>query len=121
MCYVCRKDIGKESYAHFCDHFRSIPGAKCTKCKKCDLYKIAPDDEAVQLAAAKAKTQYLKAHPEVAHNTNIVIGPKSALDKLGKRFGWLSYGVFNQHTVLLAEMKQELVIWCLEQGLQFIV
>lgn len=54
------------------------------QCKKCDLYKTAPDDEAVQLAAAKAKTQYLQAHPEVARNTNIVIGPKSAFDRLGK-------------------------------------
>ncbi|KAG2228520.1 hypothetical protein INT48_007793 [Thamnidium elegans] len=102
MCYVCRKDIGKESYAHFCDHFRDIPGTKCTQCKKCDLYKTAPDDEAVQLAATKAKTQYLQAHPEVARNTNIVIGPKSALDRLDG-------------------LRQEFVIMCLERGLQYIV
>lgn len=84
MCYVCRKDIGKESYAHFCDHFRERPNSKCTKCKKCDLYKTAPEDELVQQAASKAKNQYLKAHPEVAHNANIIIGPKHTLDKLGK-------------------------------------
>lgn len=24
QCFTCRKDIGKESYSHFCDHFRAV-------------------------------------------------------------------------------------------------
>jgi hypothetical protein len=79
-----------ESYAHFCDHFRERPGTNCTRCKKCDLYKTAPDDEAVQAAATKAKSQYLKAHPEVAVVApHTVIGPKNTLDKLGNYNGIL--------------------------------
>lgn len=75
-----------ESYGHFCQHFRARPGSKCTNCKKCDLYKTAPDDEAVQLAATRARNQYLQAHPDI-HTTNLVIGPKKTLDKLGKSNG----------------------------------
>jgi hypothetical protein len=46
------------------------------------LYKTDPEDEAIQNAATKARNQYLQAHPDVAHS-NIVIGPKSTLHKLG--------------------------------------
>ncbi|KAG4304377.1 hypothetical protein PORY_002087 [Pneumocystis oryctolagi] len=56
MCYICRKNIKKESYAHFCDHFRSIPGEKCTECTKCDLYKVNDDIAAI---AEKATKEYL--------------------------------------------------------------
>ncbi|KAI7875831.1 uncharacterized protein EV154DRAFT_526343 [Mucor mucedo] len=101
MCYICRKDIGEESYNHFCQHFRARPGSNCSSCNKCDLYKTAPDDEAVQLAATRAKNQYLQAHPDI-HTTNLVIGPKRTLDRL-------------------VELRQELVITCLEKGLQYIV
>jgi hypothetical protein len=76
-----------ESYAHFCDHFREVPGRPCDQCKKCDLYKTDPEDEAVRKAAARAKREYLLAHPEVAqqaqHTDAIVIGPPSTLDRLG--------------------------------------
>ncbi|CAO3674489.1 unnamed protein product [Umbelopsis vinacea] len=65
MCYVCRKDIGKESYAHFCQHFRELPGRSCTECTKCDLYKTESEDLSVRRAARKAKQEYLAAHPDV--------------------------------------------------------
>ncbi|KAI8884855.1 hypothetical protein K501DRAFT_284663 [Backusella circina FSU 941] len=105
MCYVCRKDIGKESYRHFCEHFRDRPGTKCTQCKKCDLYKTDPEDEAVQLAATRARKQYLQAHPEVAKqlpNNQIPIGPQKSLDKF-------------------VEWKQEFIVSCLERGLDWLV
>ncbi|RCH82248.1 hypothetical protein CU098_004045, partial [Rhizopus stolonifer] len=101
MCYVCRKDIGKESYDHFCSHFRAIPGSKCNACNKCDLYKTEPENEAVQKAADRAKRQYIQAHPEIA-SSDMLIGPASAMDKLG-------------------DWKQQTTLWILEKGLNLIV
>lgn len=121
MCYVCRKDIGKgelliivpdlcdsslfttESYSHFCQHFRDRPGTACNQCNKCDLYKTDPEDELVQRASARARNQYLQAHPQAANQTNnIRIGPKTTMDKM-------------------EEYKQACVLWCLERGLELIV
>ncbi|OBZ87452.1 hypothetical protein A0J61_04488 [Choanephora cucurbitarum] len=101
MCYICRKDIGKESYAHFCDHFRSIPGSKCTQCNRCDLYKTDSDDEAVSKAAERAKAQYLLAHPEVVH-PDVSIGPAGSLERF-------------------VQMKQNAVLWLLERGVERLV
>ncbi|QSL67160.1 hypothetical protein MERGE_001549 [Pneumocystis wakefieldiae] len=58
MCYICRKNIKKESYAHFCNHFRSIPGKKCVECTKCDLYKV---DDNIAEVAERATKEYLLA------------------------------------------------------------
>lgn len=121
MCYVCRKDIGKgelliiapdlydsslfttESYSHFCQHFRDRPGTACNQCNKCDLYKTDPEDELVQRASARARNQYLQAHPQAANQTNnIRIGPKTTMDKM-------------------EEYKQACILWCLERGLELIV
>ncbi|CAJ0918098.1 19894_t:CDS:2 [Entrophospora sp. SA101] len=78
MCYLCRKDLRQESYAHFCDHFRPIPGQKCKKCNKCDLYKTEDEEKVVKEAAAKARAEYIKLHPE-ARDVNLLentaIGP----------------------------------------------
>lgn len=63
MCHLCRKDIRKEKYGHFCDHFRPIPGP-CQKCTKCDLYKSKEDRQAVLEAAEKAKSEWIRRHPD---------------------------------------------------------
>ncbi|ORX52667.1 hypothetical protein DM01DRAFT_1408005 [Hesseltinella vesiculosa] len=84
MCYVCRKHIGKESYGHFCDHFRETPGP-CKKCKRCDLYKTDPEEQTVQQAALHARREYMNAHPSVAPQMRITIGPQSRLDQIRKR------------------------------------
>jgi hypothetical protein len=76
-----------ESYKHFCDHFRAIPGSKCTKCTKCDLYKTDPEDQAIQSAAEKARCQYLQAHPEIRQkipNHTIQIGPMNRMERLSE-------------------------------------
>ena len=57
LCYVCRMDIRKEGYQHFCKHFRQIPGA-CRECSKCDLYKIEPESLTLRKAAALAKSDF---------------------------------------------------------------
>ncbi|CCJ30180.1 unnamed protein product, partial [Pneumocystis jirovecii] len=54
--YVIWKNIKKESYAHFCDHFRPVPGKKCTECTKCDLYKV---DDDIAGVAKRATKEYL--------------------------------------------------------------
>ncbi|KAI8060579.1 hypothetical protein BC940DRAFT_311660 [Gongronella butleri] len=104
MCYVCRKDIGKESYAHFCDHFRGErPGAPCDQCNKCDLYKTDPEDHAVQQAAARARREYLNTHPDVAPQLPIAaIGPKSRLDCIG-------------------EWTHESVLWVLQHSMDWLI
>ncbi|KAI9301843.1 hypothetical protein BJ944DRAFT_251988 [Cunninghamella echinulata] len=104
MCYVCRKDIKKESYAHFCQHFRDLPGSPCSKCKKCDLYKTTPEDQAVKKAANNARREYLEAHPDVARQIPLddIIGPKSTLNKID-------------------EWKHESIIWFLQSGMNILV
>jgi hypothetical protein len=88
MCYVCRKDIGKESYAHFCQHFRELPGRACGECSKCDLYKTESEDLAVRRAARKARQEYLAAHPEVQNqmerSDDYAIGPPTATEAICK-------------------------------------
>eukprot|EP00158_Paraphelidium_tribonemae_P005646 Partr_v1_DN27443_c0_g1_i7_m72071 putative Ring finger protein len=59
ICYICRQDIRQEGYAHFCQHFRAVPG-KCTKCTKCDLWK-SPDEEALIYQAAQEARQRFNA------------------------------------------------------------
>ncbi|RIB02557.1 hypothetical protein C2G38_2049976 [Gigaspora rosea] len=78
MCYLCRKDLRQESYAHFCDHFRPIPGQKCKKCTKCDLYKTEDEEKVIKEAAAKARAEFIKTHPEAREANllqNAAIGP----------------------------------------------
>ncbi|CAO3689124.1 unnamed protein product [Umbelopsis ramanniana] len=86
MCYVCRKDIGKESYSHFCQHFREVPGRSCAECSKCDLYKTESDDSSVRAAARKARKEYLAAHPEVLQHMDKAdvptIGPPTATEAI---------------------------------------
>lgn len=62
MCYICRADIRKEKYQHFCQHFRLIPGAPCTECEKCDLYAQEDETSAIKDAAQKAEEQYFREH-----------------------------------------------------------
>lgn len=61
-----------------CDHFRPIPGQKCKKCNKCDLYKTEDEEKVIKEAATKARNEFLKSHPE-ARGVNLlennVIGP----------------------------------------------
>ncbi len=58
MCYVCRKEVGEESYRHFCEHFRPNPGVACTVCAKCDLYKVESEEAAVKRAELQAKREW---------------------------------------------------------------
>ncbi|OCT51115.1 RING finger protein [Cladophialophora carrionii] len=63
MCYLCRKNIGKagnnteggEGYRHFCEHFRPMPGQRCTECDKCDLYRAEDEDMMVKKAGEEAE------------------------------------------------------------------
>jgi TRIAD3 protein (E3 ubiquitin-protein ligase RNF216) len=41
MCYICRADINKEQYNHFCQKFECLHKT----CKKCGLYSDAVDDD----------------------------------------------------------------------------
>ncbi|KAJ1950836.1 hypothetical protein IWQ62_006501, partial [Dispira parvispora] len=60
MCYICRRDIAKESYNHFCQHFRIIPGSACQECNKCDLYRCEDEQTARKQAAERAQQEYLR-------------------------------------------------------------
>lgn len=58
MCYVCRQEIGKESYTHFCQHFRQRPGEPCRECDRCDLYKVEDEEHMVREAALRAEKEW---------------------------------------------------------------
>ena len=58
MCYCCRKDIRQESYSHFCQHFRAVPGP-CTKCNRCDLWKSPDEEKIIMEAAEHARQQFM--------------------------------------------------------------
>lgn len=60
MCYVCRKELGAEGYAHFCQHFRQDPGKACTECDKCDLYKTEDEEMVVKRAKVAAEKEWLE-------------------------------------------------------------
>jgi hypothetical protein len=66
MCYVCRQDIGKEKYAHFCEHFRLVPGTQCTQCTKCDLYQKEADHVVVRQAAIEAEKEWRLRNPDAS-------------------------------------------------------
>lgn len=58
MCYICRNEITSTvGYAHFCQHFRVVPG-RCTECQKCDLYAEEDEEEAIRLAVETAELQW---------------------------------------------------------------
>lgn len=63
MCYICRKNIGGdakegEGYRHFCEHFRPLPGRRCTECAKCDLYAGEDEDKAAREAGVRAEREW---------------------------------------------------------------
>jgi len=58
MCYICRSDIGKEGYMHFCQHFRAEPGMKCAECERCDLYLEEEEKEVLERARARAVSEW---------------------------------------------------------------
>lgn len=60
MCYVCRKELGPEGYAHFCQHFRQDPGKSCVECDKCDLYKTEDEEKVVKQAKDAAEKEWLE-------------------------------------------------------------
>src|SRR5437879_1064547 len=58
--YVCRAEIGSESYKHFCQHFRQVPGTPCDECDRCDLYVQEDEAAAIDHAAEKAEAEYFR-------------------------------------------------------------
>jgi len=57
MCYVCRNEIGKEGYGHFCQHFREL-GGRCKECDRCDLYIVEDEEAVVRRAAERAEKEW---------------------------------------------------------------
>ncbi|KAI9836502.1 MAG: hypothetical protein M1837_003311 [Sclerophora amabilis] len=58
MCYVCRKEIGKDGYRHFCEHFRPDGGRACRECDKCDLYRCEDEATAIKRAGKEAEREW---------------------------------------------------------------
>jgi len=57
MCYLCRADISKDGYQHFCQHFR-VAGGACKECEKCDLYRNEDDVVVIKKAREKAEKEW---------------------------------------------------------------
>ncbi|KAI9756658.1 MAG: ergosterol biosynthesis protein [Chaenotheca gracillima] len=58
MCYVCRKEIGKDGYRHFCEHFRPDGDRLCRECDKCDLYRCEDEATAIRNAGNDAEREW---------------------------------------------------------------
>lgn len=113
MCYLCRKNIGKtgdnegaEGYRHFCEHFRPVPGVKCTQCEKCDLYKNEEEDILVRKAGEEAERAWRdregmknevsrKEVESLKIDHNGVVGRTNVWDKL-RRGDWTLQGMVNE-------------------------
>lgn len=72
MCYVCRQEIGREGYGHFCQHFRAA-GGRCVECDRCDLYIVEDEEGTIRRAAVQAEKDWLQREGK----------SKDADDKLG--------------------------------------
>ncbi|KAK5658237.1 hypothetical protein OQA88_2212 [Cercophora sp. LCS_1] len=59
MCYVCRKDIEKDGYTHYCQHFRpeGDPTA-CDQCTKCNLWESENTEEILEQAKEEAERKW---------------------------------------------------------------
>ncbi|PVI05630.1 hypothetical protein DM02DRAFT_610616 [Periconia macrospinosa] len=58
MCYLCRKGLKVEGYTHFCQHFRAVPGERCSECEKCDLYRVEDEERVVGRARERAEREW---------------------------------------------------------------
>ncbi|KAI5777818.1 hypothetical protein EDC01DRAFT_759314 [Geopyxis carbonaria] len=58
MCYICRADVREVGYAHFCQHFRQVPGRPCAECRRCDLYVVEDETEKVRRAGVRGEEAY---------------------------------------------------------------
>lgn len=65
MCYVCRTEIGKEGYGHFCQHFRER-GGRCIECDRCDLYVVEDEEGVIRRAAQRAEKEWLEREGKAA-------------------------------------------------------
>jgi len=109
MCYLCRADIKRESYQHFCQHFRQKPGTGCTECDKCDLYIQEDESRIIKLAAQKAAQEYYTKNNLVS-NINFKPGSKVAgvrVDTRAKKGSeYVSIGSSNTFQDFLATINQ---------------
>ncbi|RYP48602.1 hypothetical protein DL769_011190 [Monosporascus sp. CRB-8-3] len=56
MCYVCRADIGRDGYRHFCQHFRPEgDGSPCQECRRCNLWQSEDTDAVLRQAREDAE------------------------------------------------------------------
>ncbi|EAU37184.1 conserved hypothetical protein [Aspergillus terreus NIH2624] len=47
-----------EGYHHFCEHFRVLPGARCTQCSKCELYQDEDEETVARRAGEQAEREW---------------------------------------------------------------
>ena len=62
ICYKCSQDITAVGYAHFCNHFRPIPGSSCSECDACDLYDKYSQRELAIQAGIQAEQNWRNQH-----------------------------------------------------------
>ena len=97
MCYVCRNEIGKEGYSHFCQHFREQRG-RCRECDRCDLYAVEDEEAVTRRAAERAEREWSEAEGAKASGTP---GAGAGdLDAWGRKLGLVKEEV-------LSGMRQE--------------
>ncbi|KAJ9629901.1 hypothetical protein H2203_002286 [Taxawa tesnikishii (nom. ined.)] len=89
MCYVCRSEIGKEGYTHFCQHFRER-GGRCAECDRCDLYVTEDEDVVLRRAAERAEKEWMEVEGrELRLRKGKQPGPKGKMGRELRGWGWI--------------------------------
>ncbi|CAI6337406.1 unnamed protein product [Periconia digitata] len=93
MCYICRKGLKVEGYAHFCQHFRAIPGQACTECQKCDLYRVEDEERVVARARESAEKEWWGLQGDGAGGDGQGEKSEAGKMKLGEKAGKNRHGL----------------------------
>ena len=67
MCYLCKADVTKDTYSHFCSHFRPM-GGPCTACERCELYREVDEEKVIAETRRQAEREWWAVQQEEVAN-----------------------------------------------------
>ena len=88
MCYLCRADVTKDGYAHFCGHFRLIPGMPCTSCQLCSLYENEVEDHVIGEAEKRAECEW-EEEGSKGNLGSLMEGKRGRCEQLGPKYSFV--------------------------------
>lgn len=91
MCYMCRADVCRDGYQHFCDHFRiQGDGSRCLACSRCNLWESEDVDKLLKRVEAEETAKWKSIEDEnrdALHKANTSPGKEDEKHKEVRR--WL--------------------------------